>query len=419
MSQQNPLPDPVLLRGMTQRRRVSRRDAFRLGGLAAAGAGLAACGVSGAGKKTTISQAQLAAKKYWTGKTKHGHVNFANWPLYIDTTKPTTLQKFTAATGITVKYAEAIQDDASWFAKIDPVIRSGQSIGYDVMVVTDGFEFAELLALGELVPLDQSRLANFYKYASQKYQHRSFDPANTYSIPWASGSTGIAWNPKYVKTPVTSINELWNPAYKGKVGMMSDTQEIANFGMYKLGINPDKSTPADWHKSASVLLEQKNAGIVRQYYDQSYINALTKGDTWITMAWSGDVFQQNLSSGTNLMFAVPQEGGNIWTDNMMIPKYAQNPVDAMMLMDWYYQPDIAALLTEGINYITAVPAAQPVIAADAQKATGSSKSSLTEVATSTLVWPTPAVYSRLYNYVSPTGQLKTEFQSIFQPVVAG
>jgi len=91
------------------------------------------------------------------------------------------------------------------------------------MVVTDGFEFAELVALGELVPLDQSKLTNFYKYASQKYQHRSFDPGNTYSIPWASGSTGIAWNPKYIKTPVTSINELWNSAYKGKVGMMSDT----------------------------------------------------------------------------------------------------------------------------------------------------------------------------------------------------
>ncbi len=419
MTEHSPQPDPVLLRGMTQRR-FSRRDAFRLGGLAAAGAGLAACGVQGASKKkTTVSQAQEAAKKYWAGKTKHGHVNFANWPLYIDTTKPTTLQKFTAATGITVKYAEAIQDDPSWFAKIDPIIRSGGSIGYDVMVVTDGFEFAELVALGELVPLNQSMLKNFYKYASQKYQHRSFDPGNTYSIPWASGSTGIAWNPKYIKTPVTSINELWNPAYKGKVGMMSDTQEIANFGMYKLGINPDKSTPADWRKSANALLGQRSAGLVRQYYDQSYINALTKGDTWITMAWSGDVFQQNISSGTNLMFAVPQEGGNIWTDNMMIPKHTQNPVDAMMLMDWYYQPEIAALLTEGINYITAVPSAQPVIAAAAQQATGSDKASLTEVATSPLVWPTPAVYSRLYDYVSPTGKLKTEFQSIFQPVVAG
>ncbi len=417
MNQRNSLIDPVFVRGMTQRR-VSRRDAFRIGGLTAVGAGLAACGVSGAGKKTTLTQAQSAAKKFWTGKSKHGHVNFANWPLYIDTGHK-TLKEFTKATGITVNYKEVIQDDSSWFAKISPQIRSGSYIGYDVMVVTDGFEFSELVALGELVPLNQGMLTNFYSNASQKYKHRSFDPGNTYSIPWASGSTGIAWNPKYIKTPVTSIKELWNPAYKGHVGMMSDVQEIGNFGMIKLGIDPEKSTAADWHKAASALLQQRNEGIVRQYYDQSYINALTKGDTWITMAWSGDIFQQNLSSGSHLKFVIPDEGGNIWTDNMMIPKYAQNPVDAMMVMDWFYRPGIAAQLTEGINYITAVPAAKSIIESDAAKAKGSDKATLNDVANSTLVWPSQAVYKRLFNYVSVTGQKKGEFQSIFQPVVAG
>jgi spermidine/putrescine transport system substrate-binding protein len=105
------------------------------------------------------------------------------------------------------------------------------------------------------------------------------------------------------------------------------------------------------------------------------------------LAWSGDIFQQNLSSGSNLQFVVPKEGGTIWTDNMMIPKYAQNPVDAMLLMDWYYRPEIAAMLTQAINYISAVPAAQAVIASDARKATGSNQQLLTQVATSPLVWP--------------------------------
>ena len=168
-------------------------------------------------------------------RKKHGQVNFANWPLYIDPDHE-TLTMFTAATGVTVNYAEVIQDDSSWFAKIDPIIRTGESIGYDVMVVTDEFEFFDLVALGELIPLDQSMLPNFRTYASQKFQHRSFDPGNLYSIPWASGSTGIAWNPKYITTPVTSIDELWNPAYQGRVGMMSDIQDIGNFGMIKLGI---------------------------------------------------------------------------------------------------------------------------------------------------------------------------------------
>ncbi len=137
------------------------------------------------------------------------------------------------------------------------------------------------------------------------------------------------------------------------------------------------------------------------------------------MAWSGDIFQQNLSSGSDLQFVIPKEGGTIWTDNMMIPKYAQNPVDAMLLMDWYYRPEIAAMLTQAINHMSAIPAAQAVIASDARKATGSNKQLLTQVATSPLVWPSAAVYDRLYNYVDVAGKLEVEYKSIFELVVTG
>jgi spermidine/putrescine transport system substrate-binding protein len=270
-----------------------------------------------------------------------------------------------------------------------------------------------------VIPLDQKMLTNFYKYAGAPYQHRSFDPGNVYSVPWASGSTGIAWNPKYVKEPPTSIADLWKPKYAGHVGMMSDPQEIANFGLFKIGVDPETSTEADWKNAAKVLLQQRNAGIVRQYYDGSYINALSAGNTWISMAWSGDIFQQNLSAGTNLQFVVPEEGGTIWTDNMMIPKYAQNPVAAMMLIDWFYQPRIAAMLTEAINYITPVPSVQPIIASAVAGAKGSNKTLLQDVATSSLVWLTAADYARLKNYVPITSKNRATFYSIFQPVVAG
>jgi spermidine/putrescine transport system substrate-binding protein len=200
---------------------------------------------------------------------------------------------------------------------------------------------------------------------------------------------------------------------------MSDPQEIANFGLFKIGADPVTSTQNDWTKAASTLLQQRNAGIVRQYYDQSYINALSKGDTWISMAWSGDIFQQNLSAGTNLKFIVPDDGGTLWTDNMMIPKYASNPVAAMKLIDWFYKPEIAALLTEAINYITPVPSSQAIIQSAAASATGSAKSTLQAVATSPLVWLTDAEYSRVKNYVPITSKNRQSFYNIFQPIVTG
>jgi spermidine/putrescine transport system substrate-binding protein len=390
-----------------------RRDVLTLGGLAAAGLAMAGCG--GGAPLPTAVQPRSPVKAYWARQRRHGTVNFANWPLYIDTGRK-TLQEFTAATGIAVNYSEVIQEVSDWVGKISPILRSGQSIGYDMMVVTNGFWFSELVSMGELVPLDQSMLVNFHKYAAPRFQHRSFDPGNTYSIPWASGTTGIAWNPKFIQEPVTSINALWNPAWKGRIGMISDSQDVGNFGLLKLGINPETSKPADWQAAAKVLTQQKH--LVRGYYGQSYIDELVAGNTWISMAWSGDIFQQNLSSGSQLKFVIPDEGGTLWTDNMMIPKYAQNPMDAMLLMDWYYQPQIAAQLTESINYISAVPGAQPLIAAAAAKATGSSKALLHEVATSELVWPSDADYKRLYNYPDVSGKAQAQYEALFNPLVA-
>jgi spermidine/putrescine transport system substrate-binding protein len=407
--------DPVLARGLAQPR---RRDVLGLGGLAAAGLALAACGGGSSPKPPPVPHAQNAVARFWAAQKQHGHVNFANWPLYIDTGHK-TLDEFTATTGITVSYSEVIQEDNYWVNKITPIIRAGESIGYDLMVVTNGFWFSQLLTMGQLIPLDQSLLPNFHKYAAAKFQHRSFDPGNTYSIPWASGTTGIAWNPKFIPTPVTSIKELWNPAYKGRVGMMADIQDLGNFGLLKLGVNPETSTPLQWRAAARTLTQQRDAGLVRGYYQQSYIDELTSGNTWISMAWSGDIFQQNLSSGTDLKFVIPDEGGTLWTDNMMIPRYAQNPVDAMMLMDWYYRPPIAAQLTESINYISAVPAARPIIARDAGRASGGNRQLLREVATSELVWPTPADYRRLFNYADVSGKLQTEYEAAFNPVIHG
>ncbi|MEN3307888.1 MAG: spermidine/putrescine transport system substrate-binding protein [Micromonosporaceae bacterium] len=408
--------DPILARGMTQRR-LGRRDALRLGGLSATALALAACGVKGKAA-ATASPAANAVQKYWADKTKNGRVYFANWPLYMDPKKP-ELAKFTQQTGIQVTYQEVIQDDAEWFAKIQPQLAASRGIGFDLMVVTDGVQFTELVELGYLAPLDHAKLPNFAASAGEKYKHETFDDGNVYSVPWASGATGIAYNPDKVSKAPTKIADLWDPVYKGKVGMLSDTQEIGNFAMMMQGVVPEKSTKADWQKAADKLKAQRDAGIVRKYYDQGYIDDLGKGNITVCMAWSGDIFQKNLSDGTNLKFVVPEEGGSLWTDNMMIPITAANPLDAITLIDFFYDPKIAASLAEYINYITPVPAAQAVIKADAAAAkTADDKATLNAVANSPLVFPADADYNKLHYYRAfKTTAERNEYQSIFNPVV--
>ena len=188
--------------------------------------------------------------------------------------------------------------------------------------------------------------------------------------------------------------------------------------MFALGIDPDKSTEADWRKAGEKLKQQRDAGLVRKYYENDYVDALARGDMWITMAWSGDIFQQ-VAEGKDLKFVVPEEGGTIWTDNMCIPKTAQNPVDALTLMDYVYQPKIATMLVEYINYITPVPATKDLVLADAAKAKGDDKESLEQIANSPLIYPSEADQAKLRSYKALTTAEEKVFESIFQPITQG
>jgi spermidine/putrescine transport system substrate-binding protein len=237
-------------------------------------------------------------------------------------------------------------------------------------------------------------------------------------MPWASGITGIAYNADRITRPITKIADMWDSAFSGKVGMMSDSQELGNFGMMKNGISPEQSTPADWQRAADDLKTQKP--LVRKYYGQEYIDALGSGEVWISQAWSGDIFQKNLEEGTNLKFVVPEEGGTLWTDNMTIPITAKNPVDAIMLMDFFYQVDVAATLAEYINYITPVPATQQVIQQHAAEATGEDKAFYEALATSPLVFPSEADYAKLHYYRDfANAAEQSQYQGIFEPIVLG
>jgi spermidine/putrescine transport system substrate-binding protein len=328
------------------------------------------------------------------------------------------LKKFTEATGVQVTYKEAIQDDPSWFAQIQPQLAADRSIGFDLMVVTNGKEFGELVQLGYLAPLDHAKLPNFAANAGAQYKNEAYDKGNVYSIPWQSGITGIGYDPAKVGRELTSLDDLWDPAFKGKIGMMSDPQELGNFGMLKLGIAPETSTESDWKKASAELTKQKP--LVRKYYDQGHIDDLGSGDIWIAQAWSGGIYQKNASDGTNLKFVVPTQGGTLWTDNMMIPVTADNPVGALLLMDFFYKPEIAASLAEYINYITPVPGARPIIKQDAAAATGDDKKTLTELADSPLVFPSDDVYAKLhYYYTASNTQDQHTYDSYFVPLVSG
>lgn len=402
--------DDAMLRGLTQPR-VSRRDMFRYAGAGAGALGLSAllsaCGVSGT--KAT----KQSASSVFDGAKKEGELNFANWPLYIDQAKKNgkvvhpSLEMFSKQTGIKVNYTEPINENESFFATIQPSLAAEQDTGYDIIVITNGPTLSKLIRLNYLVPLEHSYLKDFNKYAGSAYKDPTYDPGNKYTVAWQSGITGIGYNPKLTGRKITSFKDLFDPEFKGKVGMFGDTLDLPNFTLVGMGVNPETSTPDDWKKAAALLVKQRNAGIVRQYYEQNYIKALSSGEVYLSMAWSGDIFQAQNSGSPDLEFIVPDEGGVIWTDNMCIPAKAQHPVDAIMMMNYVYKPNIAGLIADWVNYITPVPDAHGYILNKLDDKT---------VASSALVFPTPTIYRRTHRYRVLTPDEEQQWNATFEPV---
>jgi spermidine/putrescine transport system substrate-binding protein len=355
---------------MTQPR-MSRRQVLRSAGAGAGalglGAFLAACGVKGAtaGTGGKVKPGAVGSVSWWDKQKLHHVVNFGNWPYYIDVLngKHPSLEHFTALTGIKVNYTEPISDNDPFFAKIRPSLQAHQYTGYDLIVMTNNAPpLGYLIDYGWLTPLDHRMMKNFNAYASPLVKNPSWDPGNKYTMAWQSGWTAIGYNSSVIKNPGTSVGILFDKKYAGKVGMMADPQELGSLGLLAIGVEPASSTESDWAKAAKKLNQQKSEGIVRAYYDQDYINHLKNGDTVVSMAWSGDIFQADLNSKyRDLKLLIADQGGMFWTDNMCIPMYSQNPKDAMTLMDYYYQPAVEAVVEYYNDYVCPVPGAKQVL----------------------------------------------------------
>jgi spermidine/putrescine transport system substrate-binding protein len=408
--------DPALLRGMTMPR-ITRRSALRGAGLLSASAVLAACGVSGTSEEETPQ-----AAGFWDTQTKAGLLNFANWPLYMDTAKEggktihPTLERFTKETGIKVSYKEVIQDNDSFLGRITPSLQAGQDTGWDLMVITNGGPLEKLIRQNFLIELDQSKLPNFQANAAAKYKNPSFDPGNKYSIAWQAGLTGLAYNPKLTKREITSFDDLFDPKFKGKITMFGDSLDFPNFTMVGMGIDPSKSTEDDWNRAAEKMKELKPQ--LREFIDNAgEAEVLSSGNAWISMAYSGDIFILNNSGSPDIKFVIPEQGALLWQDNMCIPQKAKHPLDAIMYMDYVYKPDVAADLTAYISYITPVPAAKDQLQAQAAKASGEDKETLEGVIASPLVFPTDADLAKTKAYRVLTPEEQKVWDRIFQPII--
>jgi spermidine/putrescine transport system substrate-binding protein len=287
-------------------------------------------------------------------------LNFSNWPLYIDVDKPTTLQKFTQQTNIKVNYFEDINDNAEYFAKVQGPLSQGNSIGRDIFVFTDNSRFPGLLVgQGWVEELDKELIPNIANLVDAQASP-PFDPDRTYSLPWQSGMTGIAWN-EDVTGPVTSVQQLLeDPKLKGKVTMLQEMADSVGLVMLQNGDDPGAVTDDTFNSAIDTVQAAVDSGQIRRFTGNDYTQQLTNGDLAAAVAWSGDVVQL-LADNPKLKWAIPESGGMIWTDNMLIPTGGSVPT-ASTYMNFVYDPVIAAQIAAYVNYVTPVKGAREELA---------------------------------------------------------
>ncbi|HEX5017623.1 MAG TPA: spermidine/putrescine ABC transporter substrate-binding protein [Actinomycetes bacterium] len=379
---------------------LSRRGFLRgvgATGAAAAGASLlAACGSDDEGGDTGGSGSDEKI------------LNFANWPLYIDQIKRdpqapgTTMADFMEETGIEVVYTEPINDNEQYFQKIRPVLAANKDVGVDSFVLTDWMA-SNLINLGWLEELDKSNIPNFDNL-TETLKSPTFDPERTYSLPWQSGVTGIAYD-ESLTDPITTINDLLtNPDLNGSITALTEMRDTMGLILLDQGADPADFDADQWASALAALEAAKDSGQIRQFTGNNYAQLLAKGDIKACIAWSGDVIQLQFDN-PNIKFVIPDAGGMLWSDNMLIPNQAQHKENAEIWMNYYYDPKVAARLAAWVNYICPVDGAQQ----EMEKIDPS-------LAKNPLIFPSAEDYERLSIFRALTDDEQTQFSSEFQSI---
>ncbi|MEU1006270.1 ABC transporter substrate-binding protein [Streptomyces tibetensis] len=363
---------------------LSRRTLLRALGSGAVLGGLTGCGVPAA----YVRPEDRAAVDL---SSTDQRLNWANWPLYIDTdderpSRRPTLEAFEKRTGISVEYVEEINDNDEFFGKISPALMNHQPTGRDLIVVSDWMS-ARFVRLGWVQEMDRARQPNVTRYLDPQLRSPAFDPGRTCTVPWQSGITGIAYNRRRTGREIRQVSDLWASDLKGRVTLLSGLDEAFALLMQGNGVDITRWTADDFHTVCDQVEQQVKAGQIRRFTGNDYIKDLSSGDVLACQAYSGDVIQLQ-ADDPDIQFVVPEEGAELWSESLMIPALARHKANAERLIDYYYDPEVAAELAAWVNYVCPVPAARDVLASAPDETSAA-------LAENPLIFPDEEMRSRL------------------------
>jgi spermidine/putrescine transport system substrate-binding protein len=397
------LPEDPIIRGLVlqaRRAQLTRRSMLGVTGGAAAALALAACAPSGAGKPSPAKDLSDTEKS----------LTWANWPAYLDEDEDgnyPTLQRFIEESGIEVDYRIDVDDNNSYYAKVKDQLALGQDIGADLVCLTD-WMVSRWIRFGYTQELDHGNIPNIANL-NPDLLNIDYDEGRKQSLPWQGGFAGICWNKEEVPDGLRSVSDLWDPALKGRIGVLSEMRDTMGLIMLEQGVDiAGDFTDAQFEAALEVFSEQVASGQIRNIKGNSYLEDLQNGDTLAAICWSGDITVINAEAGDKWEFIIPEAGGTLWNDNFLVPVGSPHKTNAEKLMNYYYDPAVAAEVAAWVNFITPVVGAQE----EAEKIDP-------DLAENQLIFPNEETLSQVSVFRTLTPAQEQAYQQEFQAVLLG
>ena len=314
-------------------------------------------------------------------KTEIGDWTFSNWPLYMD---KKLLRDFDKQFGGKVRYLEDINDNYEFFGRVRQQLENGEPIGRDIVVLTD-YMAARWVRNGYCEPIDKNNVPNASNLVDN-LKSINYDEDRTYTLPYQSGAIGIGYNLKETGGELRSVQDLFDPKFKGRVTMLSEPYDSACTVLLGDGVDAS-SASIDQILGAIDKLDQANQdGQFRRFTGNDYTTDLAKGNVWVSLAYSGDLVQLQ-SDNPDLRFSYFEEGNMAFNDNLLMPANVENPYAAETMFNYLYDPEVAAKLAAWVNYISPVAGAKEIL-----------QETDPEIAENELIFPPEEVQAKLKAY---------------------
>lgn len=339
-----------------------------------------------------------------------GELVISTFPLYIDPDAPGapgSVSRFRRDTGIQLRYLEDLNDTRQFFARIRPQLAAGRPLVQDLMVLPSWMA-QRLIGLGWLEPLPLAQVPNIRNLVPY-LANPPWDPQQRYSLPWQSGIAGIAYNIKATGRELARIDDLFDPALRGRVSALLEMRDTMGLLMLADGQDISQPTWAAAQPSFARLEQARKDGQIRRFTGNDYQNDLLAGNLAACIGWSGDVAQLVLEQ-PDLRFVVPESGGVLWSDVMLMPKGAQHRREAAAWMNWVYEPVEAARIAAAVQYISPVVGVRQQLAKDPATAA---------LAANELMFPDAAMQQRLHSFGPLSESEEARWEERFASITEG